>query len=213
MKFSIKLAALVFPLSMSVIGSDAASQEKPNILIIMGDDATYNDLPLYGGTNLETPHIDQLAEEGMTFNNAYLSIAMSAPCRAELYTGMYPARNGVCWNHTPARSENESIVQHLGDLGNRVGIAGKIHASPNKVFPFEKVPGVQRGCVSKTAKYDDAGMRKFITRDEDQPFCLATCLVVPHGPWTVGDPSHFDPDELKLPPNIVDTKKLRKEFT
>jgi len=44
-KISIKLASLALPFSMSVIGSDAASQEKPNILIIMGDDATYNDLP------------------------------------------------------------------------------------------------------------------------------------------------------------------------
>ena len=64
-----------------------SAAEKPNILIIMADDCTYNDLPLYGGQNAKTPNIDRLAAEGLTFNRAYLSEAMCQPCRAELYSG------------------------------------------------------------------------------------------------------------------------------
>jgi len=40
---------------------------KPNILIMIADDATYNDLTLYGGQNVQTPNIDHLAQQGISF--------------------------------------------------------------------------------------------------------------------------------------------------
>lgn len=185
---------------------------KPNILIIMADDCTHSDLSLYGGSNVHTPKIDKLASQGMTFNRAFVTMSMCVPCRAELYTGLQPVNSGVCWNHSIARTGTTSIVQYLGNLGYRVGIAGKVHADPREVYPFEMVPGVERNCVSETAKYDAAGLREFMGRNQDQPFCLVTALVVPHIPWTVGDPSHFNPDELKLPPYLADNKETRNEF-
>lgn len=206
------LLVCVLAFSLAFITQET-STEKPNILIIMADDCTYSDLPLYGGVNVKTPQIDKLATEGMTFNKAYVTMSMCVPCRAELYTGMQPARNGVCWNHSIARTGLKSIVQHLGDLGYRTGIAGKVHAKPKEVFPFEMVDGVERNCVSETANYDKEELRKFIVKDRDQPFCLVTALVVPHIPWTVGDPSHFDPDKITLPSYLADTKETRKEFT
>ncbi|WP_319503398.1 sulfatase [uncultured Draconibacterium sp.] len=191
----------------------ANAKQKPNILIIMADDCTHSDLSLYGGQNVKTPHIDQLASQGMTFNNAYVTMSMCVPCRAELYTGLQPVSSGVCWNHAIARTGTQSIVQYLGELDYRVGITGKVHADPRSVYPFEIVKGVEDNCVSTTAKYDAAGMREFMARDNEQPFCMVTALVVPHIPWTVGDPSHFNPKELKLPPYLADNKETRIEFT
>ena len=52
-----------------------ALAKRPNFLIIMADDCTYNALPLYGGTNAKTPNIDRLAKQGLTFNRAYLAEA------------------------------------------------------------------------------------------------------------------------------------------
>ncbi|MCK5173046.1 MAG: sulfatase-like hydrolase/transferase, partial [Planctomycetes bacterium] len=49
----------------------AMAAQQPNFLIIIADDCTYNELPLYGGQNVRTPAIDRLASEGMTFDNAY----------------------------------------------------------------------------------------------------------------------------------------------
>ncbi|WP_163326062.1 sulfatase family protein [Draconibacterium mangrovi] len=195
---------------VSVLHTNA--EQKPNILIIMADDCTHSDLPLYGGQNVKTPHIDQLASQGMTFNNAYVTMSMCVPCRAELYTGLQPVSSGVCWNHAIARTGTQSIVQYLGELDYRVGIAGKVHADPRSVYPFEMVEGVEGNCVSQTAQYDAAGLKEFMARDEEQPFCLVTALVVPHIPWTVGDPSHFNPKELKLPPYLADNKETRTEF-
>jgi len=192
------------------IGAHASGQ--PNVLIIIGDDCTYNELRLYGGTNVKTPAIDRLAEAGMTFNHAYLSMAMCNPCRTELYTGLYPARNGACWNHSAARTGTKSVVHHLGDLGYRVGLTGKKHVGPKESFPFEAVPGVEGNCVSETARFDERGMTAFMTRDDDRPFCLVVGLVVPHAPWTVGNPDHFSPEDLELPPNIADTPETRVDF-
>jgi N-sulfoglucosamine sulfohydrolase len=207
---SIFCGLMLFSPLLSITSFGAEKQENPNVLIIIGDDCTYNDLPLYGGKNIQTPNIDRLAGEGMTFNRAFVSMSMCAPCRAELYTGLYPVSNGVCWNYVPARTGTKSIVHHLGKLGYRVGIAGKIHATPQAVFPFEEVEGLERDCVSETAEFDDTGMAEFIMRDKKQPFCLIVGLVVPHLPWTVGDPSHFIPEQLDLPANFADTEGFKK---
>jgi uncharacterized sulfatase len=204
--------AAAFPFLSVTPAGMAAEKQRPNFLIIIGDDATHNDLPLYGGQNVKTPHIDRLAREGLTFDHAYLAMSMCNPCRTELYTGLYPARSGVCWNHSAARPGTKSVVAHLGQLGYRVGLTGKKHAGPPASFRFEAVPGVEGGCVSQTAKFDDAGIREFISRDQQQPFCLVVGLVVPHSPWTVGNPDNFPFNDLKLPPHLVDTPTTREDF-
>jgi N-sulfoglucosamine sulfohydrolase len=186
--------------------------DRPNFLIVIGDDATCSDLPLYGGRNVRTPRIDRLASQGMMFTHAYVGMSMCLPCRTEMYTGLYPMRSGACWNHSAARPGTKSIVHYLGELGYRVGIAGKVHVVPRDSFPFEMVDGFERDCVAPTADHECSGIRRFMARDPDQPFCLVVGLVVPHVVWTVGDPSHFDPAKLKLPPHFADTPQTREDF-
>tara|TARA_S200000501_G_scaffold353805_1_gene373915 strand:- start:7601 stop:8995 length:1395 start_codon:yes stop_codon:yes gene_type:complete len=190
----------------------AQNKKPPNILIIIADDATYNDLPIHGGVNVKTPEIDKLASEGMTFNKAYLTMSMCTPSRAEFFTGLYPVSNGVNWNHGVAKKEVKSIVHYLGEEGYKVGLAGKIHVKPKEVFPFELINGIERNPVSKTAKFDVEHIRHFMTTPSTKPFCLVSALVVPHIPWTVGDPSHFNPEKIELPSYLADTPETRKEF-
>ena len=198
------LLGLVFPVSAAT---------RPNVLIIIADDCTYNDLPLYGGQNARTPHIDKLASEGLTFNHAYLSEAMCQPCRSELYSGQYPMRNGAAWNHSGSRPETRSLPHYLGDLGYRVGLSGKVHVTPASSFPFEKVDGFDPNCVrSPTLTHEVNSMRDFLIRDEDEPFCLVVALVEPHVPWVMGDRSLYPDEKNKLPPNLVDTKITRDAF-
>lgn len=204
--------ALVVCLCFFMEVASAGGAEMPNVLIVIADDATYSDLPLWGGENVEMPNLDRLASEGLVFDQAYLTISMCLPCRTEMYTGLYPVRSGACWNHSAARPGTKSICHYLGELGYRVGIAGKTHVVPKSSFPFEMVDGFERGCVSPTAKYECSGIREFMARDTDQPFCLVVALVVPHVVWTVGDPSHFDRKALKLPPNLADLPQTREDF-
>jgi uncharacterized sulfatase len=78
---------------MTIAASAIASAGPPNILLILADDCTFSDLPVYGGANAKTPNLDRLAKQGLTFDRAYLASAMCQPCRAELYTGQFPLRN------------------------------------------------------------------------------------------------------------------------
>jgi uncharacterized sulfatase len=205
-------AAAVTAKSLSAGIFAAETRWRPNILIILADDATYNDLPLYGGPNLQTPQIDRLASEGMTFGKAYLSMAMCVPCRTELYTGLYPMRSGCCWNHAPARAGIQSICHHLRRLGYRVGLTGKLHVSPRSCFPFDKVEGFEDNCVAPTADSDCRGIRGYMEADKTSPFCLIVGLVLPHAVWTVGDSSHFDLEKLKLLANLADTPETRRDY-
>lgn len=205
---------LLLALSLLVVPqSSFAAVTRPNVLIILADDCTHSDLPLYGGQKAQTPHLDSLAAQGLTFNRAYVSMAMCQPCRAELYTGQYPMRNGCAWNHSASRPATRSLPQHLGNLGYRVGLAGKVHVLPKAAFPFEDVPGFDPNCVrNPTQQHRLDGVREFITRSQDQPFCLVIALVEPHLPWVMGDVSQYPPKQLRLPPNIADTPKTRQDF-
>lgn len=211
MQFVLQTVAVAAVLISGMERVEAA--DRPNVLIIMADDCTFSDLPLYGGQNAKTPNIDKLASEGLTFNKAYLSSAMCQPCRAELFSGQYPMRNGCAWNHSASRPVTTSMPQHLGKLGYRVGIAGKVHVRPESAFPFEKVGGFDPNCVrNPTQEHDLTGMQEFVTRDSDSPFCLVVALVEPHVPWVMGDVSQYPQNKLKLPPHIADTLRTRQDF-
>ena len=205
--------------ALGVLGSPMAAADRPdgaarpNFLIVLADDCTHNDLPLYGGRNARTPNIDALAREGVTFNRAYLGMSMCQPCRAELYTGQYPLRNGCAWNHSASRPGTRSLPQHLGTLGYRTGLAGKVHVLPKVSYPFEQVPGFDSSCTrNPTQTHQLDGIREFITRQPGQPFCLVVALVEPHVPWVMGDASQYPPQKVQLPPNIADTPKTRQDY-
>ncbi|TDU69364.1 putative sulfatase [Prosthecobacter fusiformis] len=204
---------LLFLAQMAILSGNLTAA-RPNILIILADDCTHNDLAVYGGKNAKTPNIDTLASQGLTFNRAYVSEAMCQPCRAELYTGQFPMRNGCAWNHSASRPGTRSLPQHLGALGYRVGLAGKSHVLPEEAYPFEKVPGFDPNCVrNPTQAHDLDGVHKFISRQKDQAFCLVVALVEPHVPWVMGDASQYPPKKIQLPPNIADTPKTRDDFS
>ncbi len=202
------------PILIAVGVCSSLEAKKPNFLIIMADDCTYNDLPLYGGENAITPNIDQLAQEGLLFKQAYLSEAMCQPCRSELYSGMYPLSNGCAWNHSASRPEVKSLPHYLRSEGYRVGIAGKVHVTPKEAYPFEEVPGFDKSCIrNPTLDHSTEGISDYMDMSEkDAPFCLVVCLVEPHGPYVMGDPGQYPPEQIKLPANLADTPETREEF-
>ena len=72
--------------------------QKPNILYIMCDDLGYNDLACYGQQYINTPHLDQMANEGMRFTQAYAGSPVSAPSRASFMTGQHTGHTEVRGN-------------------------------------------------------------------------------------------------------------------
>lgn len=72
--------------------------QQPNILFILCDDMGYGDLACYGQPFIHTPHIDQMAKEGMRFTQAYAGSPVSAPSRATIMTGQHTGHTHVRGN-------------------------------------------------------------------------------------------------------------------
>ena len=82
------------------------SERPPNIILIVADDLGYNDISTFGGGladgRVKTPHIDQLAADGVVFTQSYSGAGTCAPSRAMLMTGRYPTRTGFEFTPTPS---------------------------------------------------------------------------------------------------------------
>jgi arylsulfatase A-like enzyme len=74
---------------------EGAMASKPNVLVILVDDLGYGDLACYGAPDLQTPHLDRLADQGIKFSNAYANCPVCSPTRAALLTGRYQEMVGV----------------------------------------------------------------------------------------------------------------------
>jgi len=199
-------------MNMPALGQER--RPRPNFLLIIGDDTTYEELSCYGGRNVKTKNIDQLAGEGVLFRRAYTAMAMCVPCRHELYTGLYPLGNGSCWNHSISHPGVKSVCHHLGGLGYRVGLTGKRHVDPPSVFPFEFIEGFEPNCIhrARVSRAELGGIKEFMNRSAEQPFFLAVCLTDSHVPWTTGAPAHFDKEKVVLPPIYPDLPEVRQDY-
>jgi len=89
-----KLKILLFILFTGNLFSQSFGQQT-NILCILVDDLGYGDLSCQGATDLQTPHIDKLGQQGLTFKNFYANCPVCSPSRASLLTGKYPDLAGV----------------------------------------------------------------------------------------------------------------------
>lgn len=209
-----KLAKLCVVLAAIGLVHVGGAEERPNFIIMLGDDISAVSLGGFGSENPGTsPHIDRLAKEGVAFSNMFVSQAICAPVRAELYTGLQPVRNGVFQNHQATYEKTKSVVHYLTDLGYRVALTGKQHIRPKSVYPFEILPGFPAGANDRYVSTEDwSAVESFIERDSEQPFCLIICSIHAHSPWDSGDSSEWEVDEIKLPPHFPDTIESRLHY-
>ncbi len=90
------ISALVILITViSITSCKKEAPGLPNIVLIVADDLGWKDVGFMGSEYYETPNLDQLAREGMVFNQAYASAANCAPSRACLMTGMYSTAHGI----------------------------------------------------------------------------------------------------------------------
>ncbi|MFL2928189.1 MAG: sulfatase [Opitutales bacterium] len=175
----------------SVVVYASPESGKPNILLILADDLSWFDLGCYGSKDVNTPNIDKLAREGMTFNHAYTATAMCAPTRQQLYTGVFPVRSGAMGNHSSVKTGTKSMVHHLSELGYEVSLSGKEHFGPPASFPFEKREGLK-------------------IPSGPEPFCLVLASKKPHDGWPQA--KGYDPRKLTVPPYLVDNLETRRSL-
>lgn len=129
----------------------------PNVVIIYTDDLGWGDLGCYGSTDVETPHLDALAERGVQFTQWYSNSPVCSPSRASLLTGLHPAHAGVESILGAARTvtglpDQPTLASRLGEVGWSTAIFGKWHlgVEPGSAplrRGFGRHLGFRAGCV------------------------------------------------------------------
>ncbi len=103
------------------------SQAKPNILLIMADQLIPHLTGAYGHDVVQTPNLDRLAAEGLTFDAAYSPCPVCAPARAAMMTGRYVSNIGAYDNAATFSSEEPTLPHYLTLAGYDTVLAGKMH--------------------------------------------------------------------------------------
>lgn len=127
----------LFALSLFFVGSckpKVAEEKKPapNVVIVFTDDQGYQDLSCFGSPNIYTPHLDQIAADGLRLTNFYAAQAVCSASRAALLTGCYPNRIGIKGALFPKSKiginpMETTLAEMLQEQGYKTGIFGKWH--------------------------------------------------------------------------------------
>ncbi len=104
--------------------------KKPNILWICSDQQRHDSLGCYGNSVIETPNLDNLAQNGVVFENCYVQNPVCSPSRASFLSGRYPHLT-KCRQNGQIIDEKEKLVPRLlADNGYTCALVGKLHLSP-----------------------------------------------------------------------------------
>jgi arylsulfatase len=138
-------ASLFLFLAPFAAAAEPPKSGKPNIVVILSDDLGYGDLGCFGHPTIQTPHLDQLAKDGLRLTACYSSAPVCSPSRAGLFTGRQPYRYGIR-DWIPANSgiflprRETTVASLLRATGYRTALAGKWHLN-SKMDGTEPTPG------------------------------------------------------------------------
>ncbi|MBW1846326.1 MAG: sulfatase [Deltaproteobacteria bacterium] len=197
------ITSLGFPSSLLA----GKGRKKPNIVFILTDDHRWDCLGVMGHPFLQTPNMDRLANEGMLFENAFVTTSLCSPSRASFLTGQYASVHGVKNNFSHwDENKNKTFMEHLKNGGYDTGFVGKWHM-PGGSLP--NLPGVDL-FVSFTKKdgqgdyfncpiyvnHELTPNRKpyiteeltdyaidFVKQERENPFCLYLSHKAVHHDW------------------------------
>ncbi len=149
MKNTFRGSVAFFSLAASSIAScslHAETAQQPNILFIMADDHTTQAFGIYHSRLASlnpTPNLDELASEGIVFDNVFCNNSLSAPSRASIMTGQYPQTHGVIDLYGSIPAEKQYLPKEMKKLGYKTAIIGKWHLKeePAAFDYYDVLPG------------------------------------------------------------------------
>lgn len=129
---------------------------RPNIVLIFTDNQQASTLGCYGNPEIHTPHLDQMAQDGMMFENAFCPNGFCSPCRASVLTGLMPSQHGVhSWiddrnmadwpKNWHALDGLRTLPKTLRDAGYATALTGKYHLGE----PTAPMDGFDEWCTLK----------------------------------------------------------------
>jgi N-sulfoglucosamine sulfohydrolase len=182
----------------------------PNFIIFIADDVSWDDLGCYGNKQVETPHIDALAKDGLIFQNAYLTTSSCSPSRNSIITGRYPHNTGAAELHTSPPPEMISLPEILKSKGYYTLQAGKFHMGDYAKRGFDE--------VHENGKINGPGGEGFWDQavgnlPDGQPFFLWLAAYDAHREWGQNQFSgtHL-PDQIQVPEYLIDGPQTRQDL-
>lgn len=180
--------------------------ERPNIIFLLTDDQRWDALGVMGNNIIQTPHLDELARQGILFRNAYVTTAICAVSRASLLTGQYQSRHGINDFNTSLSAEalRNTYPMVLKKAGYRIGFIGKygvgnprdqpadeydFWACSPKGQPDYEMTDEKGNYIHHTDKVDQDISRFLKEYGHQSPFCLSVSFKAPHE--QDGDPPRF----------------------
>jgi arylsulfatase len=170
------------------------AEERPNIVFILTDQWRGDCLSRTGHPVVETPYLDQLAGEGVTFTSAYSSCPSCIAARASMFTGLTPSGHGRLGYRdcVPWRYEN-MLPQVLGDAGYQTHCVGKTHFYPQRAhLGFQSLDSYE-GAQNHDGRYVNDYF-EFLRKESGGRFEHEHQSGVDHNSW-VARPSPL-PEEL-----------------
>ena len=198
----------------------AAAEGGANILLIVSED-NGPELGSYGDPYARTPNLDRLAQEGVRFENAFVTYSVCSPSRASFLTGLYPVQNGQIGLATHKfamyREDTPNFVTLLKPRGYHTGLIGKLHVNPESAFPFDfhAIPGANFNRKLSVEDYAEAAAR-FWKEAGDRPFFLSVNFPDAHLPFlrqANGRPANpLSADDVEPMPWVgVDSPRIREQ--
>lgn len=185
---------------------DAMADERPNFIVIIGDDISWNDIGAYGHPHVQTPNVDRMAQEGLRFDYAFLTCSSCSPSRCSIMTGRYPHNTGAAELHQPLPKNQVVFAGLLKEAGYYTAAAGKWHLGPHARANFDTiVGGSPSGCENWVQVLEE--------RPRDQPFFLWFAAFDAHRPYerNIIDRPHT-PEEAVIPPYFPDAPEVRDDL-
>ncbi|MBN1987120.1 MAG: sulfatase [Prolixibacteraceae bacterium] len=185
--------------------SDKEEDKQPNFIVFIADDAAWNDCGPYGNTVIKTPNINQLAEEGLVFDNAFLTTSSCSPSRCSILTGRYPHSTGAAELHMPLPANQLLFAGELQKAGYYTAVAGKYHIGDPRPEFDSIYSGGPSGCEN--------WVRAMKNRPKNKPFFMWLAAMDPHRnyqPNAISEP--HDPSRVIVPPYLPDADSTRKDL-
>lgn len=113
--------------------------KQPNIIFIIADDVSANDIGVYGTMNVLTPNINRLAEKGVCFKNYYVAASSCSPSRSSIITGRYPHNTGAAELHTGVPPSLPLFPEELKKAGYYTALLGKWHEGQDTQRAYDTI--------------------------------------------------------------------------
>jgi arylsulfatase A-like enzyme len=205
-----KTSLLAFACTVLIAASCKSPKQEekpgpPNFIVFIADDAAWNDCGPYGNNKIKTPNINQLAEEGVVFNNAFLTTSSCSPSRCSILTGRYPHSTGAAELHMPLPANQLLFAGELQKAGYYTALAGKYHIGPERAEFDTIYGGTPSGC--------EFWVEALQNRPKNKPFFLWLAALDPHRAYQPNAiPEPHKPEDVIVPPYLPDNDSTRKDL-